>query len=209
MASNNNIYKMSNAGGFKSLTRYYDMLAGNTVWNPWSPAGAYESIATTTVGAGGTSTITFSGIPSTYTHLQIRILGRTNRSDQNGDFFQTTFNGDTTSNYSWHFLKGDGSSASAVAGASQSMMESNRIPGSLIGSNIFGAIIIDILDYADTNKYKTIRSLGGYDGNGSGEIYLNSGNWRSTSAITSITLNNSGSRTIQQYSSFALYGIKG
>ena len=178
--------------------------------SPTAPVtNSYESIATVTVGGGGSSSISFTGIPSTFKHLQIRLIGRTNRSDQNGDFFQTTFNGDTSSNYSWHFLNGNGSSAGAVSGSSQSMIEANRIPGSLIGSNIFGAIVIDLLDYADTNKYKTIRSLGGFDGNGSGEIYLNSGNWRSTSAISSITLTNSGSRTIQQYSQFALYGIKG
>jgi len=170
---------------------------------------SYESIATVNVGSGGTSSISFTSIPSTYKHLQIRLIARTNRNDQNGDFFQTTFNGDTAANYSWHFLQGNGSSVGAVGNGSQSMMETNRIPTALIGANVFGAIVIDILDYADTNKYKTIRSLGGYDGNGTGEIYFNSGSWRSTSAVNSITLNNSGSRTIQQYSHAALYGIKG
>lgn len=168
----------------------------------------YESIATVTVGSGGAADVEFTSIPATYAHLQVRILGRTNRSDQNGDFFQTTFNSDTGSNYSWHFLKGDGSSASATAGTTQSMMESNRVPGSLITTSVFGTIIIDILDYTNTNKYTTIRSLGGFDGNGSGEIYLNSGSWRNTNAVTSIKFTNSGSRTIQQYSHFALYGIK-
>jgi hypothetical protein len=172
-------------------------------------ATSFESIATVTVGSGGAADVEFTSIPGTYKHLQVRILGRTNRSDQNGDFFQTTFNSDTGSNYSWHFLKGDGSSASAIAGANQSMMESNRVPGSLITASVFGAIVIDILDYTDTNKYTTIRSLGGFDGNGSGEIYLNSGSWRNTNAVTSIKFTNSGSRTIQQYSHFALYGIKG
>ena len=174
----------------------------------WSPEGAYDALATVTVPSGGISSITFAGIPTGYKHLQIRLIGRTNRSDQNGDFFQTTFNGDTSANYSWHFLNGNGSSVGAVAGANASMMETNRIPGSLIGSNIYGTIIIDILDYANTNKFKTVRSLGGWDGNGSGEVYFNSGNWRNTAAVTSITLNNSGSRTIQEYSSFALFGVK-
>jgi hypothetical protein len=170
---------------------------------------SFESIATTIVGAGGASSVTFSSIPSTYQHLQVRILGRTNRSDQNGDFFQTTLNSDTGSNYSWHFLNGNGSSAGVVAGTSQTLMETNRVPGSLVTSNTFGAIVVDILDYANTNKNTTIRSLGGWDGNGSGEIYFNSGSWRNTNAVTSITFTNSGSRTIQQYSHFALYGIKG
>lgn len=66
------IYKMSNAGGMSTVTRYTDMLAGNSFWNPWSPSTDYDSIATTTVGAGGAASITFSSIPSTYQHLQIR-----------------------------------------------------------------------------------------------------------------------------------------
>jgi hypothetical protein len=169
---------------------------------------AYESIATVSVGSGGVSDVTFSSIPSTYTHLQVRLIGRTNRSDQNGDFFKTTLNSDTGSNYSWHFMRGNGSGTTATAGASDNMMEVNRIPGSLITASIFGGIVIDILDYKNTNKYTTIRALGGFDGNGSGEIFVNSGLWQNTAAVTSITFTNSGGRTIQQYSSFALYGIK-
>ena len=198
------VYKLSTSR-LSSRTSYSSMLAGNAAFIPTS----FESIATVTVGGGGVANVEFTSIPSTYTHLQVRIFGRTNCSDQNGDFFQTTFNSDTGSNYSWHFLKGDGSSASATAGTTQSMMESNRVPGSLITASVFGTIIIDILDYTNTNKYTTIRSLGGFDGNGSGEIYLNSGSWRNTNAVTSIKFTNSGSRTIQQYSHFALYGIKG
>jgi hypothetical protein len=66
----------------------------------------------------------------------------------------------------------------------------------------------DILDYADTNKYKTSRSITSWDGNGTGVVFFYSGNWRSTSAISTVTLTAStGSFTAN--SSFALYGIKG
>ena len=73
---------------------------------------------------------------------------------------------------------------------------------------MYAASIIDILDYASTSKFKTTRVLDGYDANGSGEVIIGSGNWRSTSAITSITLGPS-SGNMKLYSSFALYGIKG
>jgi hypothetical protein len=33
---------------------------------------SYESIETVTVGSGGSATVTFSSIPATYTHLQIK-----------------------------------------------------------------------------------------------------------------------------------------
>ena len=72
MPSNNYIYKMSNAGGMSTVTRYTDMLAGNAVWNPWEPQGAYDALSTVTVPAGGVATITFAGIPNTYKHRQLR-----------------------------------------------------------------------------------------------------------------------------------------
>jgi hypothetical protein len=79
---------------------------------------------------------------------------------------------------------------------------------------MFGAGIVDILDYANTNKYKTIRSLTGHDHNGviagiHAIVNLNSGSWRSTSAINSIVIGVVSGTAFNQYSSFALYGIKG
>lgn len=159
-------------------------------------AGDFESIATVTVGSGGASDVTFSSIPGTYTHLQIRGLGLFN-----GDTF-LQFNGDTNSNYSRHSVYGNGSSAAAFA-------ESNaaRIGANYATSTQPSPFVADILDYGNTNKYKTVKSLGGVDSNGSGIILLQSGSWRSTSAVTSIKLIASGG-TFAQYSHFALYGIR-
>ncbi len=169
----------------------------------FAPSGAYDSIATITVGSGGTASVTFSSIPSTYKHLQIRLIAQSNQSSTSGVM---QLNGDTASNYSNHYLSGDGATASAGSLLS-SFMYSNYIPSSS-NTNVFGAGVIDILDYADTNKYKTFRSLSGADLNGSGGIALYSGSWRNTAAITSITLTR-GVGLMSQYSSFALYGIKG
>jgi hypothetical protein len=73
--------------------------------------------------------------------------------------------------------------------------------------NAWGSMVYDILDYNSTSKFKTARTLLGYDNNGSGAIFFTSGNWRSTSAITTVTIYpNTG--TFAQYSHFALYGIK-
>jgi hypothetical protein len=169
--------------------------------------GAFESIATTTVGAGGTGTITFSDIPSTYKHLQVRAFGQTNRGSVAFDGAKMRINGDTASNYSSHGLTGTGS----AAGSGSTVAAYMQVPwvgfGTTTGSN-WGGCVIDILDYTDTNKFKTVRGLGGADGNGSGYVTLASGNWRSTSAITSISFIPDGGTTWSQYSSFALYGIK-
>jgi len=168
---------------------------------------SYESIATTTLSTA-TASVTFSSIPATYTHLQIRLIGRSDRA-ANLDSLRIQANSDTASNYTEHGLYGDGASAGAFAATPQAYMQFYRIAGANAGASIFGAIYIDILDYANTNKFKTARSIGGADNNGSGEIYLTSGLWRSTSAITSLTLYPGVGTNFVQYSSFALYGIRG
>jgi hypothetical protein len=159
---------------------------------------SYESIATVTVGAGGQSSIDFTSIPSTYKHLQIRYSGFV----ANDAFIR--FNSDTASNYSRHSLYGNGSTVAAFGAANQTAMGFTYTASATNP----GAVICDVLDYADTNKYKTIRVLNGDDQNGSGIIMLASGSWRNTAAITSISIfEDSG--VFGQYSSFALYGIKG
>ena len=171
-------------------------------------ATSYESIATTVVGSGGSSSITFSSIPSTYQHLQIRGFGRTSNTSGVNWTALSRFNSDSGNNYAYHGLRGDGSSAIAYAAASQSVGltiitgdDSNTALG-------WGAGVVDILDYANTNKNKTVRTLAGFEENGSGMVELVSSLWMNTSAVTSITLSTS-SGTFLQYSSFALYGIKG
>lgn len=172
-----------------------------------APLTDYESIATVTVGAGGSLSLTFSSISNSYTHLQIRGIAR--YLNTAGGSMRLQFNGDTGSNYAYHYLSGDGASASAGAGTSNTSILPN------IGQQDtaqFTASVIDILDYANTNKNKTSRILSGLDKNGSGSMQLSSGLWLSTSAITSITLtpqsNTSPTNQFQQYSTFALYGIK-
>ena len=175
--------------------------------NLWAPAGAYDSISTATVTTGGTLSVTFSSIPATYTHLQIRMTAQ--YLNTAGGSLQMQFNGDTATNYSYHYLSGDGASASAGAGTSSNWININ------VGqqdTTYFSVSNIDILDYANTNKYKTSRALTGVDKNGSGSIQLTSGSWRNTAAVTSITItpqsNTTPTNTFQQYSSIALYGIK-
>ena len=174
----------------------------------FAPSGAYDSIATSTVGSGGTSSITFSSIPSTYQHLQIRAIARTDRAGA-VDSIKMRFNSDTTANYAFHYLYGDGSTAVGDAGPNTSYMALLEATGNTATSGIFGAFVTDILDYDNTSKYKTVRNLGGDDRNGSGLMSLTSGLWQSTSAITSITIFPFTGPNFVQYSSFALYGIKG
>jgi hypothetical protein len=207
MASNNYIYKMSNAGGFKSLTRYYDMLAGNTVWNPWEPAGAYDALASVTLSAD-TATVSFVGIPSGYKHLQIRCIFRSSTGG-GADNVAFQFNGDSSASYATHALIGNGTSASAAAFTGNTFMYlPSASPDALDTSGMFGAGIIDILDYTNTNKNTTVRALSGYDDNGSGgyrRVVLSSSLWLNTAAVTSITFSNSAN--LAAATSFALFGV--
>jgi hypothetical protein len=166
------------------------------------PVGAYDSLATVTLSTTASS-ITFTGIPSDYKHLQIRAIQATTTTD---DDIECRFNSDTGSNYSVHRLRGNGSAASADGYANVTQFEVGRSPSA---ASTFGPLVFDILDYANTNKYKTGRSLFGSDGNGSGWIMLSSGNWRNTAAITTIQLRPSaGGNTFTANSSFALFGVK-
>lgn len=176
--------------------------------NQGSAANSFESIATVSVGSGGSSSIDFTSIPGTYSHLQIRGIARTNRSDANFDALLITFNSDTGSNYSDHYLFGDGSAAYADGTANRASIRLYYATTGNATASVFGASIVDILDYSNTNKYKTTRTLIGYDLNGSGTITLNSGSWRSTNAITSIQIKPNSGTSFNQYSHFALYGIK-
>ena len=193
------------------LPRYSNFWDGTAVYNPFSPTGSYDALATYTVGSGGISSISFSGIPNTYSHLQIRFISQDDRATYPISEIKYTFNSDTGSNYSYHQLSGDGGSIYPNA-ASNTAFGQLEMGGTTTGGT-FGAGVIDILDYSSSSKYKTVRALAGEMNNSSvggyyGIVALNSGLWRSTSAITSLTFSPRYASNFLQYTQFALYGVK-
>jgi hypothetical protein len=190
----------------------------NTIVGLLSPSGVltdYESIATTTVGAGGSATVSFTSIPSSYSHLQLRYIAQTDRATFSVDAVKFQLNSDTGNNYVWHFLTTAGASpgTTAVSGATTGTSSwANSAAGTTTGGQ-FGTAILDVLDYTNTNKYKTGRYLSGLDTNGftsgfAGTVGINSGLWMNTAAITRIDITPVTGTLFTQYSSFALYGIK-
>lgn len=159
--------------------------------------GAYESIAT--VNTSAATGASFTSIPSTYKHLQIRYSSTRSVANE----MAMRFNADGGNNYSLHYAVGDGSSASASGAA---MNNSRTYVGNDGTSTIPVVGVIDIFDYTSTNKLKVHRTLSGVDKNGSGSVFMFSGAWNNTAAITQIDIF-PGSGTIT--GSFALYGIKG
>lgn len=173
---------------------------------------SYESIATITVGSGGSAGASFTSIPSTYTHLQLRWIGRASQANTGLGVYMR-INNNTGSNYARHWIRGDGSATSASSTTSGTRIDLGGVPGANSPSGIFGMGIIDILDYTNTNKYKTIRSLQATNQNTTADdnIFLASGfMFANTNAITQIDVvaDSSGVGWVE-YSHFALYGIKG
>ena len=167
---------------------------------------AFESIATVTTSAGAT-TLTFSSIPQTYSSLQIRYIAR--RNDNGSFYLYMKPNGDSgATNKAYHELKGNGTAASATGAASTSLIELARATSADQSTGIFAVGIIDIHDYTNTSRNKTVRTFSGYDANGSGEVWLSSGFMTSTSALTSIEITGGGD-PFAANCVFALYGIKG
>lgn len=185
---------------------YASQISGHLYAGPY---GAYDALASVTLSADAAS-ITFSGIPNTYKHLQLRGLLKSNSGGGSLDLLTMNFNSDTTaSNYAYHRLYGNGSSVFASGATSTNYL--THIPDTTgSNTNTYGVVVADILDYANTSKNKVVRAIGGFDDNGTstGYVDFNSLLWQnSTDAINSITVDNLFGN-FRQYSSLALYGVK-
>jgi hypothetical protein len=165
-------------------------------------SSSYESIATAT-GTGSSATITFSSIPSTYKHLQLR-MNLIVAVD--GDSLYAQLNGATS--FTYHNLSGNGSAVTANGAATPQ----NAYIGFFndgMSQTYPNVVITDIIDYASTTKNKTIRSFFGNDRNaGGGSVGLMSNLWVNTAAVNSISIKSTGSN-FTTASTISLYGIKG
>jgi hypothetical protein len=169
-------------------------------------AGTFELLETQVLTSAAAS-VTFSSLSTysaEYQHLQIRMVCRSARGSE--DYLQMRFNGDTGSNYSNHYLEGNGSSVGSSGSANQTQMYQGVSASSNLAANIFASFVIDILDPFETTKFTTSRTLGGF---ATRSIGLNSGNWRNTDALTSITLRHQVGDNLVTGSRFSLYGIRG
>lgn len=176
----------------QGLPKYRSMLAGNAAFDP----GAFISIATST--PSGSSTLTFSAIPQTYQHLQIRAnaLGTTTT-------VYLRINGSSAASYTQHRLFGDGSAVSAGGFSTQTEIQ-NIVRAQATNP---GVAIVDILNYTSTTQNPVVSVLRGEDNNGSGNLYLVSGMFVGTGAITSLTFTTTAN--FAAGTQFSLYGIKG
>lgn len=154
----------------------------------------YTPIATQTLGSAAAS-VTFSSIPSTYTDLVLIVAGTNTTSAQ---AIGITFNGDTATNYSRTAVYGDGSSAASIRDTNIA-----RIDAIYYGTTQ-GNGIVNIMNYANTTTFKTTIAR---SNDSASAVNANVGLWRSTAAVTSLTLT-AVSTTLAANSTFTLYGIK-
>jgi hypothetical protein len=158
-------------------------------------ATTYEPIATNTLGSAAAS-VTFSSISATYTDLRLVINGIISTAI---DPVTINFNGDTGSNYSYTLLYGDGTSALSARTANLTAIRAGYL------GTVQGLTNVDIMNYSNTTTNKTVIGRGNVSNWGvTAQVSL----WRSTAAITSMTIQSLSSYNFSTGSTFTLYGIK-
>lgn len=165
-------------------------------------SGDFELIATI-YGTGASSTVSFTSIPQTYKHLQLRASVKT---IGDGSGLNGSFNAGTAL-CSAHYMYGGGTTATAGGAWGQTAFQLTPTGLPYYFESYGTALIIsDILNYSDTNKNKIIKTLYGV-ANGSAKVSMVSGNVNSTDAVTSFNI--SATYNFETISRFSLYGIKG
>lgn len=178
----------------------------------------YTLISTTSVGAGGSSNITFSSIPSTYTDLVLLFSIRSNNSSAGSGLYEslvTRINGSTSSgDYSSIVIRGDGTGG--VSTGNYQGTVGWDLPGTYVNAanstaSTFSNFQIYVPNYANSSIPKTLSSEGSAPTNAASTVGANSrgaGRYVPTTAITSISIAPEYGTAWVQYSSASLYGIK-
>jgi len=168
-------------------------------------ANTFELIASSTVGSGGSSSIDFTSIASTYTDLCVKISVRGNLTNTN-DPVLIAFNG-SSANFSTRQVQGNGSTASS---ATTSTGRVGYLPDAGSTASTFSNIEVYIPNYAGSNN-KSYSSDSVQENNsgaaGDSLVHLIAGLWSQTAAINRITIS-SATENFVQYSTAYLYGVK-
>jgi hypothetical protein len=160
-------------------------------------ANTHKKIQTVTVGAGGAASIAFTSIPQTYTDLVIRLSGRSSNP-----YIDINFNSLATNFYA---LYGGGTGTALASGTQAKFL--GAVSSTSNTANAFGSMDIVIANYA-SSQYKVYRATSAQETNATAaEMYMVSGLWSNTAAITSVQIIPAGSGTFSQYTTATLYGV--
>lgn len=163
-------------------------------------ASTYVALATTTLGTAASS-YTFTSISGSYTDLFLVANGYITTGGQG---IRIQFNGDTASNYSNTQLSGNGTSASSARDSSGTNARLTYEASWTTTTADYAQINLSIMNYSNATTYKTFLSRAN---RASGGVDAIVGLWRSTSAITSITIFPAANSFVTG-TTFSLYGIK-
>lgn len=169
--------------------------------------GTFELIQRTTFSVD-TAEVNFNNIPQVYTHLQLRIVATGNYTSATNGYLSMRFNGETGADYTRHDLYVSTSVVGAAAYTGQTVLPIQRLYYNTSGNLTASRMIVDIYDYTSTNKYKTIKAIGGYLLSNDGMISYSSALLAKTAAVSSIKLFEISALKLNKNSTFALYGIR-
>lgn len=168
-------------------------------------ATTYQLIATADTNAGAAASLSFTGIPATYTDLSLALSLRTTFGTNDAEFYLRV-NSDSGSNYLYVFGR-----ANTGLGVASGTLQQTRIrflgPGANDTANTFSNTNIYFSNYAgSTYKTVNVNSMNANQSNNV-RIELVGGEWQNTNPITSITITPEGAN-MAQYCTAYLYGIK-
>jgi hypothetical protein len=164
-----------------------------------------------TVTSGSATTVTFSSLPGTFRDLKIVVSGRGVKAAATATGFAVRLNGDTGANYVDHYIDWQATSATAPT---SNFTNTSALIGFLTGTtapaNAVGAIEATIFNYAGTALYKTIASDNTLYYDTASNFRTHRGHqWKSTAAVTSITVFNSDTGNFADGTIISIYGIGG
>jgi len=154
------------------------------------------------VGAGGQATISFTGIPNTFTDLCLKLSARTGRTADYSDV-DLTVNGQTAATGIVVYVI-EGTTKGSYAPASASVAIASAANNT---ANSFGSSEIYITNYASTGiKSMSADAVGENNGTNTA-LTLSGATVTNGAAITSITLTPQAGASFVQYSTAYLYGV--
>lgn len=169
--------------------------------------GALTQLFDSTLGADA-ATIDASGLATTYSHLLVLAVLRTDVAAAAVATPGLQFNGDTGANYDYSAVQWSGSSAAGANAFAATAILMNA-PAATAEANRFSAHAFLLLDYASASHFKTLAFLDTTIATGTSvntRAGVWGGNWRSTAAINRLTFV-VGANNFKAGSRVTVYGI--
>jgi len=169
----------------------------------------YQLISSNTLSTTAAS-VTFSSIPATYTDLIIKVSAR-NAGTANAypSIMRVRLNSDTSSIYSSTYVYGQDNAAGSFNESNTDRIGAYASNSNTSTSNTFSNVEIYIPSYtASQNRSVSVNGAAEINATTANINAASAGLYRSTTAVSSITLSSGNSQDFVSGSSFDLYGIK-